>query len=777
MEPKKENNTLDDIVKEGNGGSRVYILSEVGYDTAYFNETAYANLLEVMAKDRDITGVLVDGAVTRLDRPEFLNEALTYWESSEEDCRQASKDVKNRDQYHTMKDIQLGIVERRLRELRQKVPEGRIVLSLDSDDIQYTASAMLNEMLVREQMRLGEEIESLKNTRRNQKDRRKEFQQQYSRIETVKGKSKERTALKSKIDTCTKKIDGVEDEIQDLYAEQKLYREKKVRPAHQFFTREFIEQMFGEYRSMCERLGIELITGGEVIDFNGLRVDYAHSRNKTWNVVKSRDRQLVKSVHGKLEDLAERGIDVVLESGHCGIGYKQLQKVKDVPAETNFTNQSAYSPETCDRHVTIVMALPFEDRAAIGEYVRGKKVVRMSGGKPMNTRKIAATDRYCNDSVTGITVLTKDGAGLVGTEWIQYENFRDGSVLKQPDVGSIIAASSDEHIASPEDNPMARLGWTELYREMLTHQSTWRGRPAIARGYLNGGDVAEANSRKWDHRYHHKRSPEEVMQENLRLLAGFSADSIDSIVRMAMKMTNDSMAGSVESMSVIMDRVADYLEQFVDATLEHSSLKWAVATTTGNHADNVLRDLGLRESDFLRQRLKAKGVQAYEVGKPGYFGTDRDAARVMLGGYSNARIYQIEDYGLDTDGKPLFGPVNLVVQHDPKGSGMSGIIGAGRNTGADLALAAHTHDNRMKLYNTGDNTFGVAYKLATLQGVAPTEKYYAYSVPRTQAAHALVMPMPGDFTEKAIPASYLQRLGLAAIERKAKEALDGRKKG
>ena len=33
--------------------SRVYVLSEVGYDTAYFNNAAYSNLLSLMESDKD----------------------------------------------------------------------------------------------------------------------------------------------------------------------------------------------------------------------------------------------------------------------------------------------------------------------------------------------------------------------------------------------------------------------------------------------------------------------------------------------------------------------------------------------------------------------------------------------------------------------------------------------------------------------------------------------------------------------------------------------------
>jgi hypothetical protein len=111
----------------------------------------------------------------------------------------------------------------------------------------------------------------------------------------------------------------------------------------------------------------------------------------------------------------------------------------------------------------------------------------------------------------------------------------------------------------------------------------------------------------------------------------------------------------------------------------------------------------------------------------------------------------------------MFGPINLILQHDPKGSWMEGVIGAGRSACADVALAGHTHDNKMKLYRRADNDFGVAYRIATLQGVTPTEKYYS-SLPRTQAAHVLVMSSPGDFGEQAVTAAELARIGRESLE-------------
>jgi len=765
IDPK---NIIDKRAIQGGSATaqRVYFLSEVGYDTDYFNETAYENLLKVMGDDKELSHIIIDGAMSRLDRPEFLNKALTYWEKDERACRHASKNIKNREQYGVMSLVQRDIIRKRLKEMRARVPDARITLSLHSDDLQYTASAMLNEIMLRKGKEIGENIEQLKTTRRHQKQRRGEFQKRYDSLIGKKGKANDRRNYKRRIQTCSRKIDGVEDEIQNQYDEQRLYREKKVRPAHQYFTREFMESFVGMYREMCEELDIDFVAEETTLDLDGFRINYSHSRHKTWFPVKARDKALVKEIHGKLDILKD--VDVVLESGHFGIGYKQLQKMKDHPDESNFKNQSSYDPNTEEQHVTIVMGLPFEDQKALSEYRKGRKAVRMSGGKPMSTRKIAATDRQYNGSVSGLTILTKDAEGIVGTEWIQYENFVDGSVLDQPEEYTIICASSDEHIGSPEESPIARDGWLSLFEQLVEEPSRFRGSPAIARGYINAGDIAEANSRKWDHRYHAKRDPQELMKENLTLLRKFKPDSIDEVIKLATKMTQDAMGGSVESMRVLLERAADYLESFLDPCISSRSLRWAQVCTTGNHSDAVLRDLGMRETDYYVQRLRAKGIGVNEVGQPDYhLDPTRGPERVFVGGYSNARIAHVPDYGKAIDGSTLFGPISMVVQHDPKGSGMLGVIGAAKNTGADLAIAGHTHDNRMKLTRVDDGKFQVAYRLGTLQGVSPTEKYYASSVPRTQAAQLIVMPMPGDFSEKAIPAYHLRDRGARILVERA----------
>ncbi|MCX6778840.1 MAG: hypothetical protein NTU97_01250 [Candidatus Magasanikbacteria bacterium] len=302
---------------------------------------------------------------------------------------------------------------------------------------------------------------------------------------------------------------------------------------------------------------------------------------------------------------------------------------------------------------------------------------------------------------------------------------------------------------------MVRDGFLQFYRALLKVPVLFRGRPALAAGYIDGGDVGEANSDKWKHRYGWKKDPRQLLTEYIRLLKDFDPTNPDQLMALSIKLAGDAMQGGVESMQAVLERVADYWMDFLQLSLAHSKLRFVHASVAGNHVDDILQRLGLRESDFFLQRLRALGIEALEVVKPEI----PKNPRVALGGYSLARILQLPEYGLDIKGKPLFGPINLLIQHDPKGTGHEGLIGAGKNVHADVALAGHTHDNWLDCFRTGDNTFSVAYRLATLQTVTPTEKFYASSVPRTQGAHLLVMPMRGDFSEKVLPVNFLAEIG------------------
>ncbi len=744
----------------------VYFLSEVGYDTFMFeqeeSQRAYRNALMYMAQDPDIAGIVIDGVHTRLDRPEFLNTELTYWHMDEEAASLATQEVKNYEQLEHMFEIQMRILDERLAELRKILPQQtKIMLNIATDDLGYTISANLNELLIRKQAERSDKIEKLKIRAGKIKA---EWKQHLEDANRYSGKRQEKEAARA--ERAEKNRTAVEGQIDEMMREQRLFREKKIRPMHQHVTRELVEYITLRYGQLCEKHNVELITKEGVLEIGGIRMDYAHSRHDTPNVVKERDKALIRSLHGGLPEIAKKGIDAIVESGHHGIGFSQRQKTKNGVEEMNFRNQGRYDVRSIEDIVTILMVMPFENQKVIADIMKGEYSDRFALSKPRATRKHATIDRYKNGGVTGLTFLRRSENGVLGTGWIAYNRFSDGSAAKKPSRFVGVYTTSDEHLCSPEEDRLVLLGAQADFGELAKKPSTLRGVPFVVGGYLSGGDTAEANSRKWNDRYQHRTSAEVILKRNLSLLR-LGTSGIDDLVAAQLRLMSQSMQGSTENMPTILRQVADYYGGFLAPALEHSTLRHALVATTGNHADGVLKDLGFREADFFRERNYSL---AFQVGEDLPEEEFKDK-RIWLGGYSVSRGIFIPDYGVDINGKPLFGPVGVMLQHDPKGSHHSGLVGAGRSADADLALAGHTHETWVRVSKKDEGEVRFAYRMATMQGVSATELYYAESHPRTQASNLWVMPSPGILYEETRPAVYLRAKGREQIELAVKRAL------
>lgn len=783
------------------------VLSEVAFDAEYFNEVAFANYIESLKNNKYVTGILIDGAATRLDRPEVLNELLSYWNKSAEECDQASEAIPYYQQYQHMLEVQMEIIRKNVLQIKQAAPQAVVALCIPTDDTHFTLTALINELLRYRKSDVTDSIQGVKEQIQVLVQKIKDAQ---AELRNLKGKQlKNGRRLRENYKKIIKRAEATKLQLKAQIKERNrilsMFRRKKVRPAHQQRTHEFIGVFLRAYTTLCKDLGIRLVTKPSILKFGNLVVDYAHSRHRTWTVIKSRDRQLVLSKHGKmtrgnlyklsdfitnsngeikveeltLEDMAHRPdvkasiveqakkdrIDVILETGHHGIGFKQTQKITDIPEEINFTNQASYAPIVAEEHITFVMAPPFEDQEKIGAYKVGRKPARMKLGIPLNTTTSEVFRRLDNNSVSGLCTIQKNDFGVIQTEWIQYQNFKDGSVLNQPKEYAVIAVSSDEHKGSAQENHAAQRGFLDMVRQYSATPFTFRGRPARIACYINAGDVGEANSSKWPDRYDHKPDPERVLTDIFEELSEFNKKNIRKAVQTSMQFMSYALAGTVENMDDILDRVASYYMDYLNSIIKQSKSKWVFLCVPGNHVDDVFRSKGVQEYSYFKQRLIALGIKYFEVGVDRHLSWENNEkdARVGMGGFSNARILNIRDFGIGLDGNPLFGPINLLVQHDPKGP----VSDAGKSADTDLTIIGHRHHNVQKLYKTGDNTFGVAYEAATLQGVTSTEKMYAGGIPRTQAAHLLIMPMPGDFSEITLPAHLLGKAGVASIEAQA----------
>ena len=771
---------------------RVYFLSEVAYDTySIFNPTAYENLIKFMEQDTDEIMIVIDGALTRLDRPELLNGLLSYWEKSESECRAASDLVPNYEQSQKMLETQLGILEKRIAELRKRLPNAHLVLYVDNDDTQFTVSQILKELLINRRAQIGTALKELTGEKKKLTADHKRLQQEFQHDTLT---LKIRKAKREKINRQIKALKKVEAEIVASEQELNLFREQKIRPTHQFVTKTFVERLGQMYKEMCKKYGAKFIDHPMVLTFgksaDDFAVKYTHSSHKTWVPVLNRDESIVRSVLAnqvRYNDLIKRvageaeaeRVDAFVESGHHGVGYSTLQKTRDDPAETNFQGNADYDPTIAPlkNYVKICLAVPFEDQVRIARYMDNQEQARMSMGKPTGSRSHEVFRRFNNGSVSGMLMLTKDKDGLIWTRYVQYQDFKDGSVLKQPERYWATWATSDEHLASPEENPMVRDGFKALFEEHSKKPFNFYGKPVNLGGYISGGDTGEAPLVVWNRRYDHRRSPTQLMAENIEKLVRLNPHNPEEVRALAIEMVSDTMDGVTHSAGVIMERVAEWYTYFLDILLAvNSPLQFLEVVTKGNHADGALRSIGLGEDNNFKVKLEERKIGILEVGLSAHYRSRPHKVRVGCGGYSDARIIQVKDYGLDVNGKPLFGPINLLLHHDPQGPGTSGLVGAARKAGADNAFAGHAHKNWVKLFRTDLNQFRVAHRLSTVVGVTVTEKVYASSPPRTQAAHCLIMIKPGDYAEKTIPAAYLREIGRNAMIQKIEAEIANVKK-
>jgi hypothetical protein len=467
-----------------------------------------------------------------------------------------------------------------------------------------------------------------------------------------------------------------------------------------------------------------------------------------------------------------------VESGHHGVGGKVFQKISRNSSEMNFVNNK-FDPDTNAEYITLMSVLPFEDQEELGKYMSGREPIRMSGGKPMGTRKIAAIDRLKNGGVSGLSIIAKDKNGLMSTGWIQYKAFKDGSALLNFPVSNVmpsILVTSDHHIGSKQENTAALKGLIRLYIKGLVASTGifLLGQKIKLFGNVEAGDVVEANSAgKWDHRRESDRPRLDGTEYIIKMLSKLDINNKskeevkEEIFNKVIKnIDNFSRQGSNESMGVLLSWVADYCMEFISPALKESNLQYVHVSVAGNHSAGVLYKLDIGEMAYLAERLKALNIPFAESGGDG----DTKQPRVFLGGFDIARVAFIENYGVGVDGANIFGPIRFLVQHDPKSRGSDGMVGAGKSANAGVTVAGHTHENKTCVYNTGYNTFSVAYRVSCTQGVDPTQMYYT-SVPRTSAGHIVCMPQKGIFFEITIPIEFLQELGREKIREEIKNKL------
>lgn len=782
---------------------RVYFFTEMGYDAEWFNQKAYATLLKFVSADPARVGVILDGVWNRLDRPEYLTKkfdkpepGFSFWGKTRRGAKAWSKRIASERQTRWMLSEQLKLLKVRAEELRSNLPKAQIVLSLPSDDMQYSINALLHEAELLNGKRLENHLKRLKSDNKEIAERLKAAEKELAALKSDTDDFKAKKAeAEERIRQTRKELKAHDKRVTRSAQELTLWREKKTRPMLQYLRGRFMKAFFRITRALCRKLNIEVADRQKTLTFGNLRVDYAHSRHATWAPIKDIAKRMTNSVHGLEELLSsdasrefDRTIkrvegqkpgarpDIIAASGHFGKGWKRLQKLGVNAAEMNFRNLGRHDPDILDEYVTLLLPLSFEDQARIGEFARGGYPERMMLSKPMSTKSHAAFQRLANGGASGLTIAWKGPDGIVETRWIQYQNFIDGSALENPTEEASIYITSDEHLGSAEEAPIARDGQLELYEREAVEPSSFWGRPLYARGFMSLGDTGEANSDRWQYKYSRKPDPARMPDSILELFAKTNSRDMASVAEAVMKLASYVGQGPVENAGDVLERVQKYYWDRLQITLRHSRLKIAHASVTGNHFDENMRSKGIPEHAYFRVVCEHAKIPVYAAGDSVREIEQADPwrdARVALGGYSTARTLLIPDYGMNVDGAPSFGPVRTVLHHDPKGGGLKGLIGTGKTAQAHLSLAGHTHEVECETWSRGDNIWGLAYRCGTMQGETSTGIQYADTPPRTPAAHRIIPRRPGDFAERAMPLPYLQKVGREALLRRVEAALAG----
>ncbi len=808
-------------------------LSEVAFDSDLFNPEPFENWKKKMSRYKDLAAVFIDGAVTRPDRPEVLCDDITFWFKSEEECEMEAKDPNNR-KYMTLLDKQLDILETHFKEIRKALPGVSLYYQLPSEGLQDAVSTIVNQVLVQ---RKEEAIGAIKKYKADKQQLEHEYKgklKEYDHVvdDTEKLLQEMRT-MQEKIGELEAMIAAPEQHNVDAahlksakaekrklekehLAKQKAYEQQEIKkaqlaeewanyerkikeaellldlptkqkqglsrpnkrhPAHQFTTTQIVQHIMDKYKKVCDAAGVTLLRySTEIVTIDGVTLKIMNRIDPlSWAVLKHPEKRLRDIV---LAD-QKKNIDVVAISGHYGTGYKCSQRLRYSVAQVN--HEVRKFDASLDDKVRIgLTVLPFEDGEKAQRYLDGKEPERLGGGIPRGTRSHAAFTRRKYGGHSGATIITRTEDGVIGTEWIPYKDFVTGKILDQLDTNSVIYVTSDEHIGSPEEDRLGLDGVKAVYASHVKNPTTFDGKPAFARGFINGGDGTEANSKKWTYRQEHRADPDQDFKEIEEKL--FSLDQKDplAIVETTKWLANKIHTGKINSMNVMETHFANYVMDNFEQTLQYSPLQAASIVIPGNHADDVNHETGKNELNLLVARVREREWQlhderkekmpVYVVGEDGE--KERREARLLAGGYDIARIINLDDYGKAVDGSYLFGPINIVLHHDPKGSGFSGLEGIGRKVGADLAIAGHTHETWVKLYGDTPNEFSIAYRVATMQNPGPVELLFASGPPRTQAGHRFMIPeqgiFHGHFYEETLPIAYLRAEGERALRDEAK---------
>ncbi|MEK7131379.1 MAG: hypothetical protein AAB797_01410 [Patescibacteria group bacterium] len=629
-----------------------------------------------------------------------------------------------------------------------------------------------------------------------------------SAVTKVAGKQKKRDALDAKIKKCKEEkqvvekqlgsiilmIAGLEEEFQEL-------RDPETSPVYQRRVDDHVRQMYKRFYELGNKHNVDIATKPGVLVFGTLVIDYAHDRGRTWQPMR-RVRRLAEGYHGLMTDydsnikkmLAEletsaTGVDVVMESGHHGEFLARWQRLHLTAEEIRMQHVNTFYTGGSDgvKHVLFLAGMPFEPQDKIAKYLNREKPSRTRGGKPIASASHPVFIRNSKKSVSGITMIRKHRHDLMSVEPIVYRLFRNKQVL-EPFKGVMSVDTSDNHLLSPEFDPMGTLGTFALQNQLMVNPLELSGQKVYVGGTLNLGDLAEANSKAWKEAIKFKRQwMDEVKEIPDRLLAMDPTDH-NSVLATSLFFLNDMMGGANENLWLTMRAVHLFLKENFLTVLNHSPTRLLdiLAVLQGNHFANAVRDVGLAEygsfenwllalktvhQDFPAEWHKPFPLKIMVGGEPQYLQSDavKPEMVVHLGGYGVARQAIIEEYGVGHDGKLLVQkPYRLGLNHEP-----NAISNKAANHLADVIKSGHTHESYLAIDKSGDNMGRFIDQKPCTQRVSGTELLYG-GLPRTAGVDLCVYTQPGRYFKMTIPMQHMRAIGLAHLKIQAKQAVENK---
>lgn len=629
-------------------------------------------------------------------------------------------------------------------------------------------------------------------------------------LKKVAGQQKKRDALDAKIKKCQAEIGFYEEEMQAVMAEIERVeneftdlREPETSPVYQRRVDDHVRQMYKRFYQLGKKHNVRIVTKPDVLVFGSMVIDYAHDRGRTWQPMR-RVRRLAESYHGLMTDYGKNievmlkevetlatGVDVVMESGHHGEFLARWQRLHLTTEEIRMQHVNTFYTGNNDgvKHVLFLAGMPFEPQDNIAKYLRREKPARTRGGKPIASASHPVFIRNSKKSVSGMTLIRKHQHGLMSVEAIMYRLFRNKAVL-EPFKAVMSQEDSDNHLNSPEMDPMGTIGTFALVKQLMKNPIELYRQKIYIGGIKNLGDLAEANSKAWKEAVKFRRQwMEEAKEVSSRLVAMDTTDH-NSVLSTSLFFLNSFMGGANENLWLTMEAVHLFLKEKFLTVLDHSPARLLdiLAVLQGNHFANAVRDVGLaeygvfekwllaqqtRHLDFPEPGLKPFPLKLLLGGDPQYYQSDavKPEMVVHLGGYGVARQGVIEQYGVGHDGKLLVQkPYRVGLTHEP-----NAISNKAANQDADVIQAGHTHESYLSIDKSGDNMGRFIDQLPCTQRVSGTELIYG-GLPRTAGVDLKVWTQPGRFLKMTIPMQHMRAIGLAQMKVEAKEAVEKKAK-